>query len=318
MGDFPALWTGTGNGEINKIEGIEGNWLKLSDQTTYYLMKDLNLATNFMLEFDLVYDKEKRNVQFYLELFEGDGDYVKGNHLIYKVSNFGKKGTQIEIDNYRGEFGVIGYQNDITQGKWIPEVKVSRQFEEKNFLHIIIWRQNRRLRIYTDGKKVLDGPTALPSEFNPNRLAFFARIPVQNKSSNLFLSNLKFTTASPDTRHKLLTEGKFISYGIYFDIGKAVVKPESNGTINEIAKILNENPDLRIKITGHTDADGDDESNLSLSQKRAQAVKEVLVNEFKIDQNRIETEGLGETKPVAANDTPENKSKNRRVEFIKL
>jgi outer membrane protein OmpA-like peptidoglycan-associated protein len=116
----------------------------------------------------------------------------------------------------------------------------------------------------------------------------------------------------------LLTEGKFVSYGIYFDSGKSIVKAESYGTLKEIAKILNENPDLKIKIIGHTDADGDEKSNLSLSQARATAVKDALVKDFKIDEQRVETDGLGESKPVSTNDTPENKAKNRRVEFIKL
>jgi outer membrane protein OmpA-like peptidoglycan-associated protein len=119
-------------------------------------------------------------------------------------------------------------------------------------------------------------------------------------------------------RSKLLTEGKIISYGIYFDSGKDVVKSESQGSLNEIANILKENPDVRIKIVGHTDSDGDDAMNLDLSKRRAANVKTKLVNDFGIDASRIETDGLGESQPIGPNDNPENKSKNRRVEFIKL
>jgi len=119
-------------------------------------------------------------------------------------------------------------------------------------------------------------------------------------------------------RSKLITEGKLVSYGIYFDVNKDVVKSESYGTLKEIAKVLTDNPDIKIKIVGYTDSDGDDKYNLDLSKRRAAAVKNVLVSEFGIDASRIETDGKGETEPVAKNDSVINKALNRRVEFIKI
>ncbi|MGE5498101.1 MAG: OmpA family protein, partial [Syntrophothermus sp.] len=111
---------------------------------------------------------------------------------------------------------------------------------------------------------------------------------------------------------------KLVSYGIYFDVNKDVVKPESYPSIKEIATILQENPDVKIKIVGHTDSDGDDKSNLDLSKRRSAAVKNALVSSFSIDAGRIETDGKGEGEPVAKNDNLTNKALNRRVEFIKL
>ena len=139
-----------------------------------------------------------------------------------------------------------------------------------------------------------------------------------DRHSAPFISNLKITTASPDMRSKLLTEGKLISYGIYFDSGKDVVKPESYASAKEIAAVLTENPDVRIKIVGHTDSDGQDALNMDLSKRRAANVKAYLTKEFSIDASRIETDGLGETQPISDNKNPEGKAKNRRVEFIKL
>ena len=133
-----------------------------------------------------------------------------------------------------------------------------------------------------------------------------------------YVSNIKITTAAPDMRSKLLTEGKIISYGIYFDVNKDVVKPESYGSLKEIAGILTENPDVKIRIVGHTDADGADAANLDLSKRRAASVKNELMKSFGIDGSRIEIDGKGETQPVAVNDTPSNKALNRRVEFIKM
>ncbi|MBK8951936.1 MAG: OmpA family protein [Chitinophagaceae bacterium] len=132
------------------------------------------------------------------------------------------------------------------------------------------------------------------------------------------VSNIRIAVGAPDMRNKLMTEGKIVSYGIYFDINKDVVKPQSYASLKEIAKILTDNPDVRIKILGHTDADGSDASNLDLSKRRSASVKNELVKTFGIDVARMETDGIGEAQPVAPNDTPSNKALNRRVEFIKL
>jgi outer membrane protein OmpA-like peptidoglycan-associated protein len=180
--------------------------------------------------------------------------------------------------------------------------------------HIILWIQSRRLRIYHEGKKVIDGPSALPANTTFNRFRFS----MWGQPGHPFFSNLKITTAAPDTRSKLISEGKLISYGISFDSGKDIVRPESYGTLNDIAKVLKENPDVRIRITGHTDSDGNDALNMDLSKRRALAVKSELAGTFGIDASRMETDGKGESQPVGANDSPEGKARNRRVEFIKL
>jgi outer membrane protein OmpA-like peptidoglycan-associated protein len=132
------------------------------------------------------------------------------------------------------------------------------------------------------------------------------------------VSNVRIAVGAPDTRSKLITEGRLVSYGIYFDVNKDVVKPESYGTLKEIAAALTDNPGVRVKIIGHTDSDGADAANLDLSKRRADAVKNELAKSFGIDASRFETEGAGESKPVAPNDTPVNKALNRRVEFVKL
>ncbi len=106
--------------------------------------------------------------------------------------------------------------------------------------------------------------------------------------------------------------------GILFDVNSDKIKPESFGVLKEIAAVLTENPGVRVKIIGHTDSDGKDADNLTLSQKRAAAVKNVLTGEFNIDAVRMETDGKGETQPADKNDTAEGKANNRRVEFLKL
>jgi outer membrane protein OmpA-like peptidoglycan-associated protein len=187
--------------------------------------------------------------------------------------------------------------------------------KEEKLNHVIIWVQNRRVRIYHSGAKVLDMPTLVYEDSRFTRLGFLLH---RGASSSSYVSNIKITTASPDTRSKLITEGKLVSYGIYFDVNRDIVKPESYGTLKSIAEALRENPGIRIRIIGHTDADGNDASNLDLSRRRAVSVKNELVRTFGIEATRLETDGKGEGQPVAPNDKPANKALNRRVEFIRL
>jgi outer membrane protein OmpA-like peptidoglycan-associated protein len=119
-------------------------------------------------------------------------------------------------------------------------------------------------------------------------------------------------------RSKLITEGRLVTNGILFDVNSDKIKPESFGVLQEIAKVLKDAADLKVKIIGHTDNDGDDAKNLDLSKRRAVAVKQTLVTQFGINESRMQTDGKGETAPVADNTTKEGKSKNRRVEFIKM
>jgi outer membrane protein OmpA-like peptidoglycan-associated protein len=103
-----------------------------------------------------------------------------------------------------------------------------------------------------------------------------------------------------------------------FETGSDKINPQSYGTLKEIAAVLKENSTLQVKIVGHTDSDGDNAANLTLSKKRAAAVKNTLVADFGIVAERMLTDGLGETKPVEPNSTAEGKANNRRVEFIKM
>ena len=119
-------------------------------------------------------------------------------------------------------------------------------------------------------------------------------------------------------RNKLITEGKLVTRGILFNVSSDEIKPESYGTLKEIAQVLKDNPTLKVKIIGHTDSDGDEKSNLDLSKRRAASVKNSLSKDFGIDASQMETDGKGASQPVSQNTSSEGKANNRRVEFIKL
>jgi outer membrane protein OmpA-like peptidoglycan-associated protein len=106
-------------------------------------------------------------------------------------------------------------------------------------------------------------------------------------------------------------------YGIYFDTGKADIKPESAQAIGEIAKLLKTNPELKIFVVGHTDNTGSIEGNVKLSDARAQAVMQALIRDHGIAPARLKAGGCGQYAPVASNDSEEGRAKNRRVELVK-
>jgi outer membrane protein OmpA-like peptidoglycan-associated protein len=104
-------------------------------------------------------------------------------------------------------------------------------------------------------------------------------------------------------------------YGIYFDFNSAVVKPESDVVLKEIAGVLHDHPEWKLQIAGHTDNIGGADFNLDLSKRRAAAVKDALVSRYGVDAARLTTTGFGATRPVASNDTLEGRARNRRVEL---
>ncbi|MFN8011073.1 MAG: OmpA family protein [Holophagaceae bacterium] len=115
----------------------------------------------------------------------------------------------------------------------------------------------------------------------------------------------------------LKATGHVAVYGIYFDSGRSEVKPESKPALEEIAKLLKQDPALKLRVVGHTDATGGFDSNMRLSQARAEAVVAALVAQHGIAAARLKGHGVGPLAPVASNETEEGKAKNRRVELVK-
>lgn len=118
-------------------------------------------------------------------------------------------------------------------------------------------------------------------------------------------------------KQQLDGEGKALIYGIYFDTGKAAIKPESKPTLDAIADLLERNSDLLLYVVGHTDDTGDSAANLLLSKQRAEAVVTALIQDYRIASNRLSAQGVGAYAPAANNTSEAGKQKNRRVELVK-
>lgn len=309
VGDFPALWNTNGSAEVVTTNLYPGHWMKFQGTKTIWTDELLSLPDNYTIEFDIIPAKgEDGNMDGYMvRLIQAnnpkawDAGAVPGKAgFTFGVEYFGRPYYRTYINGEEGQgLGLTGFTDD----------KTKYQKENQKY-HIAIWVQKSRVRLYADENKLVDLPKAFPlASVKLDRLRF--------EQGAALVSNVRIAVGAPDMRNKLMTEGKIVSYGIYFDVNKDQVKPQSYPSLKEIAAILKENPEIKITIVGHTDADGADASNLDLSGRRAAAVKNELVKSFGIEASRMETTGKGESQPVAPNDKPANKALNRRVEFIK-
>jgi outer membrane protein OmpA-like peptidoglycan-associated protein len=132
------------------------------------------------------------------------------------------------------------------------------------------------------------------------------------------VANKMVLVKAGDMAKTIAATGKIDLYGIYFDVDKSDIKPESNDTLGEIAKLMKSETSLKLEVGGHTDNTGKAGHNLELSQARADAVVKALTAKYGVDAKRLIAKGYGDTKPVAPNNTDEGKAKNRRVQLRKV
>lgn len=114
----------------------------------------------------------------------------------------------------------------------------------------------------------------------------------------------------------MLEEVARIAMTVQFDFDRAVVKPEFMEEIRALADFLKANTDVTAVLEGHTDSVGTEQYNQGLSQRRVNAVRQVLIDQFGIPAARLRAEGFGEARPIASNDTPAGRAQNRRVQSV--
>lgn len=301
--ELPARFTiKRGNAEIQTYEGEKILHLDAGGYTTVMplMEKDDYLPEQFTLEFDMMWENDRDDyfayfndfkVQFYAKddaNFEGYGLYefvIVSNGKTYFAAHQNASSAAVN-DNLKKALN--------TNNTWH---------------HVALYVRNNIGKTYLNEYRV-QATNNLPKGA--------ARVALRTDGRYGFkIRNFRLAAGGDDKYNKIVTEGKFVTHGILFDVNKAAIRPESMGTLNEIAGLMKKHNDLNFEIQGHTDSDGADVNNLKLSQQRADAVKEKLVS-MGIDGSRLTTKGFGETKPIDDNSTAEGKANNRRVEFVKI
>jgi outer membrane protein OmpA-like peptidoglycan-associated protein len=219
---------------------------------------------------------------------------LEGNFLALGVAHGTGVGT-----NVRGGIESTNRSNEVGEGV-VP---------------IRIMVDGRYAKVYVGERRTANVPNA---EFARSSEIFIENIYSGSDENPLYLGAIRIAEGGRDLYDQLEAEGSVATRGILFDVDSDRIRPESTPTLEEIGRMLEDHPELRISIVGHTDSDGDDSHNADLSERRANAVREYMIQTYGIDAGRLESEGKGESEPVADNGTPEGKQQNRRVELIRL
>jgi OmpA-OmpF porin, OOP family len=166
--------------------------------------------------------------------------------------------------------------------------------------------------MYVNEQRVANAPNI---ELARDRYLYFR---LGSHSEPSYLGDVRIAAGGQEMMYdRLMGEGRVVTRGILFDTGSDRIRPESTPTLNEIGEMLRSHSDLSLRIEGHTDSVGSASANQALSERRAAAVRQHLIERFGVDGGRLESVGIGEANPVDGNDTPEGRQNNRRVELVR-
>ena len=182
----------------------------------------------------------------------------------------------------------------------------------RRWIHVAIGYTNGKLKGYIDDTRLINIPRI---DFDPKGITLHS---YHSRTNNLYyIKNIRIAEGGVKYYDRVMQDGKIVANGIRFDTGKATLRPESMGVINNIVSLMSKHPELKFSVEGHTDSDGSDASNLILSEQRANTVISTLVK-LGVPENKLTAKGFGESIPIDSNGTPEGKANNRRVEFVKI
>jgi OOP family OmpA-OmpF porin len=289
LGEFPANWKlEQGTLEVAEMEGRR--WVRSTSITSRIAMKlpaTPTLPEYWTFELDFYCGEPSGNVL--------DVIGVKGNQNVWDLT--------FPYSNERAYF----LTGNTTSDTPLENAKVWGAVH-----HVMFMARGNAVKAYIDQQRVANIPEINLTNGAPDYLVVSLWSDKEPMITNVRFAEGNKPAADP------FANGKFVTYGIYFDSGSDVVKAESAPVLRQLAAFMEKNAAVKVEIDGHTDNEGTPAGNLDLSKRRAASVAKVLSEQFKIAADRFKTDGMGDTKPVASNDKPEGRAMNRRVEFSKL
>jgi len=311
IGDFPSKWNTNGGGEVVSTNNSAGKWLELISGYSIYFIPDVpKLPEEYTIEFDIMalgLDNKTSSTATLRIALSDDDKFKNGANFVH---------AHIPFCQY-SPIGITMANHINNKREIYSVVKADLRDEILAGPHISIAVNKQRFRLWVNEEKHIDIPRIVPQGAILSTLKFHMNN-FKDGKERVFISNLKVAEGGLDLRSKLISEGEVSTNGILFDSGSANIQPQSMGIIRQISQVLQEENGMNLLIIGHTDADGPDEANLSLSQKRAAAVKDALVKIYGISDSRLQTQGKGESEPIGDNNTADGKAQNRRVQFVKI
>lgn len=298
VGNFPRrLEFKSGSMEVVELDGVRA--LKASDASGFVVPLPEVLPAKFTLEIDVINRNSMGVAAQSIKVYGGTAAK-----------------TDVDAERTRVSYGHLGW--DVTGGGTSSQGNFTSE-EAQAFMgqlvSVRVLGDGNYIKLYADGRRLANIPNA---NFMRGKGIFVAMEGRDAESNAVYITSIRIAESQKSVYDALVAAGRWATQGILFETGKANVRAESAPTLKEIAAALTQHADLRVRIEGHTDNVGSADLNLKLSDARAKAVKDALVKEFGIDPSRLETAGLGDTKPVADNNTAEGRSSNRRVEVVKL
>ncbi|HET9951846.1 MAG TPA: OmpA family protein [Candidatus Eisenbacteria bacterium] len=288
LGEFPAKWK-LKSGTFEVAESNGERWLRCTSDDGHIRMKVPSALPEFWtLEFDAI----GVDVGAYLTVTAVDEKENSVWETMYPHS--GK--------NFSFRCG------DIFSSTPVEGVPVTDRH------HVMFMARGNGIKSYMDRERLANVPDISASGV-PTEIDF--RFWAPGMKVKVMIANVRFAEGCRPAK-EMLAEGKLVTYGIHFESGSDVVQADSAPILRQVASYMESKPDVKLKITGHTDNVGKPAANLDLSKRRAAAVANVLSTQFGVAADRFQTDGLGDTKPLSGNAKPEGRAMNRRVEFSKF
>ena len=302
-GEFPSQW--------DLVDGYVENALFSDEIIIRFPIENSGATITPLMKKEGDYLPEKFTVEFDF--------YLSDRTSQYWVYLWDKRISSHEPADL-GNIGVIdvGYEQGASYdgGKMRKDLPKESQKPYPHWRHVAISFNIRALKVYLDQSRLVMIPNV---QGNPSGISIKGRTYDSKQTGDFptMIKNIRIAEGAVPLYDRFKTDGKIVTNGIKFDSGKATLRPESMGVINQITKMMQQYPDIKLSVEGHTDSDGDTELNKNLSEQRAETVMNKMI-EIGIVGDRVTSKGMGEDVPVADNTTPEGKANNRRVEFVKM
>lgn len=294
VGNFPErLEFVEGNMEVAELGGRRV--VRATSQSKFSIPLPEVLPQRFTIEIDVINRPSLDGADFHLRGSAGRIDDAKTS-----IISWGSDGASL-VGGGGGEVKLANNEANRTRYRGKPA-------------QVRILGDGKYVKVYLDEKRVANVPNA---NFERSKILHLV-IDARGEENPAYISRIRVAESRKSLYDDLAASGRVVTQGLLFDTGSDKLRPESLPTLKTIASMLEQHPELRVRIEGHTDNVGNAAANKALSDKRAAAVKAALVGEHKVGAGRLDARGLGDTKPLGSNATAEGRANNRRVELVKM